>query len=145
MQHLTINLWGLNCRQQRLQPRQYFCISKTLPKAQRTRGLSSSYQGSSKFKQVQTQILVNFHLQNLNQALTSKSQPNISNSTKFKVNILTKPSFRILTKIQLRNNLNQTSAAKYWPNLRFKILPELLTPDKILCWKSEQKSFAWQS
>ena len=34
-------------------------IKKTLPKAQRTRGLSS--------KQVQTQILIKFHLQNLNQ------------------------------------------------------------------------------
>ena len=38
-----------------------------------------------KFKQVQTQILVKFHLQNLNQALTSKSQPNISNSTKIQI------------------------------------------------------------
>ena len=45
-------------------------------------------------------------------ALTSKSQPNISISTKSKVKILTKPSFRILTKIKL-HNLNQTSAAKY--------------------------------
>ena len=38
-----------------------------------------------KFKQAQTQILVKFHLQNLNQALTSKSQLNISNSTKIKI------------------------------------------------------------
>ena len=30
-----------------------------------------------KFKQVQTQILIKFHLQDLDQALTSKSQPNI--------------------------------------------------------------------
>ena len=55
---------------------------------------------------------IEFISQNLDYASTSKSQPNISISTKSKVKILTKPSFRILTKIQLRN-LNQTSAAKY--------------------------------
>ena len=38
-----------------------------------------------KFKQVQAQISIKFHLQNLNQALTSKSQPNISISTKLKI------------------------------------------------------------
>ena len=70
----------------------------------------------------------------------SKFQPNIRISTKSKVKILTKPSFIILAKIQLRN-LNQTSAAKYWPNFSFKISPELQlqTPDQTLCWKSEQK------
>ena len=62
--------------------------------------------------QVQTQMLIKFHLQNLDQASTSKSQPNISILTKAKIKILTKPSLRILTKIQL-GNLNQTSAAKY--------------------------------
>ena len=61
-----------------------------------------------------------FQFQNLNKTLTSKSQPNISISTELKPKIFTKPSFRILTKIQLRN-LNQTSAAKYWPNFSFKI------------------------
>ena len=34
-----------------------------------------------KFKQIQTQILIKFYIQNLNQALTSKSQPNISISS----------------------------------------------------------------
>ena len=38
-----------------------------------------------KFKQIQTQILIKFHLQNHNQALTSKLQPNISISTKLKI------------------------------------------------------------
>ena len=55
----------------------------------------------------------------LDQASTSKSQPNIS--------ILTRPSFRISTKIRL-HNLNQASAAKYWPNFSFSsnhFLPEL--------------------
>ena len=41
-----------------------------------------------KFKQVQTQILIKFHLQNFNQALTSKYQPNNSNSTKLKNKII---------------------------------------------------------
>ena len=71
--------------------------------------------------QVQTKTLIKLHLQNLYQASTSKSQPNISI---LKLKILTKASFRILTKIQLRN-VNQTSAAKYQPNFSLKILPEL--------------------
>ena len=62
---------------------------ETLPKAQRTRGFSS-YHNILQF-------------QNLDKALTLRSQPNISISTKSKVRILTKPNFRILTKIQLRN------------------------------------------
>ena len=41
-----------------------------------------------------------------------------------KFKILTKSSFRILTKIQL-HNLYKTSAAKWWTNSSFKILPEL--------------------
>ena len=60
--------------------------------------------------QVQTQVLIKFQFQNLNQAFTLKSQPHIIILTKLKPNILTKFSFRIFTKIQLRN-LNQTSAA----------------------------------
>ena len=48
----------------------------------------------------------------------------ISISTKLKLKILTKPSLKILTNIQVRN-LKQTSAAKYWPNSCFKISPEL--------------------
>ena len=71
-----------------------------------------------------SQILIKFQFQNLNLALTSKYQPNISISTKRKLKILTKPSLRILTKIQLCN-FNQTSAAKYWPNFSLKISPEL--------------------
>ena len=38
-----------------------------------------------KFKQVQTQILIKFHLQNLKQASTSKSQPKLSLSIKRKL------------------------------------------------------------
>ena len=49
-----------------------------LPKAQRTWGLSSAYQ-SNFFCHIKViaQILIKFHLQNLDQASTSKSQPNI--------------------------------------------------------------------
>ena len=71
--------------------------SKTLPKAQRTLGLSSYYKITVHSSQI---------------------------STKYKVKILTKPRIRILTKIQLRN-LNQTSGAKYWPNFSFKISPDI--------------------
>ena len=72
-------------------------------------------------------------------SINKKSQPNISNSTKSKVKILTKPSFKILTKIQLRY-LNQTSAAKYWPNFSFKISPELQLQNVDLSAQSLNKS-----
>ena len=87
-------------------------ICKTLPKAQRTRGLSSSFQSNLLgYSQVQTQILIKLHLQNLDPAFTSKSQLNITSSTKLGIQN-TKPSFSISTKIQL-HNLCKTSAAKY--------------------------------
>ena len=61
--------------------------------------------------------------------LTSKSQPNISISTKYKVKILTKPSFRILTKIQLGYlNLNISSKIlnkKLQQKLSFMTKPQL--------------------
>ena len=87
-------------------------VSETLPKAQRTRGLSSSFQSNLLgYSQVQTQILIELHLQNLDPAFTSKSQLNITSSTKLGIQN-TKPSFSISTKIQL-HNLCKTSAAKY--------------------------------
>ena len=72
--------------------------------------------------QVLTQILIKFHLQSLEQVSFSKSQPNITSQLKLNFQILTKPSFRISTKFQI-HNLYKTSAAKYWPNFSFKILP----------------------
>ena len=54
---------------------------KTLPKAQRTRGLSSSYQS----KLLRSWVLSTqskFHPQNLDQESTSKSQPDVNISTK---------------------------------------------------------------
>ena len=49
-------------------------------------------------------------------------------------------SFRISTKNNL-HNLNQGSAAKYWPNFSFKFSPELQLQnlDQSMCWNSEQK------
>ena len=76
--------------------------------------------------------MIKFHLPNLDQI--SAPQLNL----KFK--ILKKPSFKILNKIRL-HNIYKTSAAKYWPNTRLKILLEL----KILtkpCVQSLNKSLA---
>ena len=89
------------------------------------------------------QILIKYYHQNLDQASTSKYQPNISNSASWlnlKFKILTKPSFRISTKIQLHNPY-KTPAVRYWPNSSFKTLPELQLQnlDQTLCSQSEQK------
>ena len=69
-------------------PVSYFGIAhgKTLPKAQRTRGLSSAYQ-SNLFRSYHkfTQILIKFHFQNTDHTSTSKSRPNIGISTKLKI------------------------------------------------------------
>ena len=76
------------------------CLKKKLPKAQRPRGLIGSYT-------------------NLDQISSSESRPstNLKISTKhkhldktFNLKILTKPSFRISTKIELHNQ-NQASVA----------------------------------
>ena len=69
--------------------------------------------------QVQTQILIKFIFRVLTKhQLLSKTSTNPIN-LKFK--ILTKPSFRVSSKIQL-HNLYKTSAAKCWTNSSFKIL-----------------------
>ena len=129
----NINLWK---RKQTL----WLSVTKTLQKAQRTRGLSSSFQSNLLgYSQVQTQILIKLHLQNLDPAFTSKSELNITSSTKLGIRN-TKPSFSISTNIQL-HNLCKTSATKYWPNASLKILPELQHQnlDQTLCSNSEQK------
>ena len=100
------------CGRKKVQIYVVLVIFQTLPKAQRTRGLSSFCQSKflrayHKFKHKSTST------KNLNQ--TSASPQNL----KFK--ILTKPSFRISTKIQL-HNLYKTSAAKCCTNFNFKIL-----------------------
>ena len=90
---------------------------KTLPKAQRTRGLSSYYKLLHKsWSNYIFRISNRYHFQNLNQTWTSQLKLNFQ--------ILTKPSFKISTKIQI-HNLYKTSAAKYQPNFSFKILAEL--------------------
>ena len=97
--------------------------NQTLPKAQRTRGLSSSYQSNllrsyHKFKHKswsnsssESWLSINF----------SAKHQYLQISNKLKIKILTKPSFRISSKIQL-HNLYKTSAAKCWTNSSFKIL-----------------------
>jgi len=82
---------------------------KTLPKAQRTRGLSSAYQ-SNFFRSYHKflhkswsnifRISTKHQLQNLNQ--TSAFRQNLN------LKIFTKPSFRISTKVELHNH-NQAS------------------------------------
>ena len=77
-------------------------VEETLPKAQRTRGLSSYLKFtvySSQFTNLDQIIIPESQL-----IINLKSQPNISISTKFKI--------KILTKIQLRNH-SQTLAVKY--------------------------------
>ena len=71
--------------------------------------------------QVQTQILIEFHLQNLDSASTRNLNQTSASPLNLKFKILTQPSFRISTKIQL-HNLYKTSAAKCWTNSSFKIL-----------------------
>ena len=77
-------------------------VEETLPKAQRTRRLSSYLKFtvySSQFTNLDQIIIPESQL-----IINLKSQPNISISTKFKI--------KILTKIQLRNH-SQTLAVKY--------------------------------
>ena len=91
---------------------------QTLPNAQRTRGLSSAYESNlfrwyHKFLHRSWSnifgILIKHQLQNINQ--TSALRQNLS------AKLLTKPSFRISTKIELHSR-NQASAAKSRPNFK---------------------------
>ena len=87
---------------------------ETLPKAQRTRGLSSSYQSN---------FLRSYHnFTNLDQISSSESRlknqflnQTSASPINLKFKISTKHSFRIATKIQL-HNLYKTLAAKCWTN-----------------------------
>ena len=88
---------------------------KTLPKAQRTRGLSSSCQ-------INSWVHITSSNTNLDHISSSESRLSIKNLNQtsasplnLKFKILTKPSFRISTKIQ-------TPASKSCLNFNFKIL-----------------------
>ena len=109
---------------------------KTLPKAQRTRGLSPSCQSNflRSYHKFKHKSWAHFIFR-----IPSKHQLKISTKHQH-LHILTKPSFGISTKTQL-HNLYKTSAAKCWTNSSFKILPELQLQnlDQPLCSKSEQK------
>ena len=106
------------------------------------RGLSSAYKSYlfrsyHKFKQKSWSNFI-FSISTKRQLQNLDQTPACQKSLKFE--ILTKPSFRISTEIQL-HNIYKTSAAKYWPNTRLKILLEL----KILtkpCVQSLNKSLA---
>ena len=75
---------------------------KTLPKAQRTRGLSGSYTNLNQISSSESRPSTNFKI-------STKHQP--FDKTYTNLQILTKPSLRILTKIELHNH-NQASVAK---------------------------------
>ena len=76
-----------------------------------------------------------FHLQNLDKALTKNLNQTSASPKNLKFKILTKPSFRISTKIQLHY------LYKILTKLQPQILPELQLQnlDQTLCSKSEQK------
>ena len=98
-------LWCLTCLMCSIYLSKVFKLlrmSKTLPKAQRIRGLSSSCQ--SKF-------LRSYHKFKHKSASTKNLNQTSAPPQNLKFKILTKPSFRISTKIQL-HNLYKTSAAK---------------------------------
>ena len=84
-------------------------LFETLPKAKRTRGLSSAYQ-SNKFLHKSWSIC---KIQNLNQ--TSAFRPN------FNFKILTKHPLHNLTKPQ-QQNTDHTSVSKFRLNFNFKLL-----------------------
>ena len=90
---------------------------KTLPNAQRTRGLSSSNQSN---------ILRSYHefkhksWSNFIFRISTKHQlQNFKQTSASRLNLKFKILSRISTKIQL-HNLYKTSATKYWPNSSFK-------------------------
>ena len=92
--------------------------------------------------QVQKQILIKFHLQNLDQASTSKSQPNISLSIKLKLQNLDKTQLQNTDQDSkwIQHNLYETSAEKtdQTPASNLSEL-QLKNFDQTLCSKSEQK------
>jgi len=119
-------------------------VFQTLPKAQRTRGLSSGYQIKffKSYHKFSNKSLSDFififstkqQLQNFNQISALRLNINFK--------ILTKRIFWVSTKNNL-HNLNQGSAAKYWLNFSFKISHELQLQnlDQTLCSKSGQKFY----
>ena len=69
-----------------------FPKGETMPKAQQARGLSVLANVTSLgLVTISCTNLIKFHLQNLDQATTSNSQPNVSISTKLKLQNLDQP------------------------------------------------------
>ena len=121
---------------------------KTLPKAQRTRGLSSAYQ-SNFFRSYHKflhkswsnifRISTKHQLQNLNQ--TSAFRQNLN------LKIFTKPSFRISTKVDqtlkpCAQSLNKNLTSR--PNFTFQICTKLLlTRFSSSTWATVTTSTSW--
>ena len=93
----------------------------TIKHCQRHNGPEDWVHLAKVISQVQTQILIEFHLQNLDTTSTRNLNQTSAPPLNLKFNILTQPSFRISTKIQL-HNLYKTSATKCWTSSSFKIL-----------------------
>ena len=87
---------------------------QTLPKAQRTRGLSSAYQSNEILHKSWSNFEISTEHQHFDQTLTSKSWPNI--------HFITSPSLssKILTKLQFQK-FALTSTSNSWPNLVLKV------------------------
>ena len=89
-------------------------ISKALPNAKRNRGLGFAYEIQSFRPYHKFWSWSNFTFR-----ISTKHQQNLNQASVFPLNlnfkILTKPSLRISTKIQL-HNLYKTSAEKNWPS-----------------------------
>ena len=89
------------------------------------KGLSSVYQ--SNFLRSYHKFLHKSCSNFISRISTKHKLKNLNQTSAFRLNlilkILTKPSFIILTKIK-PHNLNKALAAKYWPNLSFKISTE---------------------
>ena len=100
------------------------CSSLYCP-APTSRGLAKGWPALSETPLVALQLLISISSKDIAKDTTD---PRANQTLAFRLNlnfkIFTKPCFRFLTKIKLQN-LNQASAAKYWPNFSFKISSEL--------------------
>ena len=99
---------------------------KTLPKAQRTRGLSSTYQSNFFRSYHKFRISTKYQLQNLNQTSAFRQNLSLKSQPRLKFTATTKHQ-QGNTDQASASNLAWTSTSKSWPNL------------ETLCSKSEQK------
>ena len=117
----------------------FFCFLykyKTLPKEQRSSGLSSAYRSNffRSYYKFKHNSWSNFIFRTPTKHKLQKVDQTSASWLNLKFKILTKLSFRDTTKIQ-HHNLYKTSAEKYWPHSSLKLLPELQLQnlDQALC------------